>query len=417
MVRAKKIGLGEFLGDKAAAYIPEASLPSGPRARADDDTGNFRGGGRGGDRYSSDRYGDRNDQSRSDQSDQWRGDRSSSRMDESSSGNGGSNWRGGGGGAAASSRFERPSRDAFQAEERPAHMRLNLARRGEASGDVRATSSGSGRLSSFREAGDMASAGGGRFTGGGRAAGRFAARGSDDVTTSLGAVRLGSRHDEPVARKTAATPEPEPLSEKKLRAQQKREERKKKAEEERLAAEEAKRQAAEAKKQQDEELAQQAEKDRETMRQVLASGKKGEELAAVAQEAFAANGRPSGAMLFEMVTAAAEDVAKSSANWIAMPAYGELLKLGMDGSDKKDQMQALYALQIFLNKYDFPTGVLEKCFMALYSLDIIDEAGFLEHKYDVDGDVPGRMKAIVQTSAWLTWLETPEEESEEEADE
>ncbi|POM59104.1 Hypothetical protein PHPALM_36159, partial [Phytophthora palmivora] len=132
-----------------------------------------------------------------------------------------------------------------------------------------------------------------------------------------------------------------------------------------------------------------------------------------AKDIFKKNGRPSGAVLFEAVTTAAEDVAKSSANWIAMPAYGELLKFAMEDSDKKDQMEALYALQIFLNKYDFPKGLIEKCFMALYSLDIIDETGFFEYKYDVDGDVPGRMKAIIQTSTWLTWLETPEEESEE----
>lgn len=33
MSRGKKMGLGDFLGDKAAVYIPEAALPSGPRAR------------------------------------------------------------------------------------------------------------------------------------------------------------------------------------------------------------------------------------------------------------------------------------------------------------------------------------------------------------------------------------------------
>lgn len=33
MVRGKKMGLGEFLGDQTAAYIPEAALPSGPRIR------------------------------------------------------------------------------------------------------------------------------------------------------------------------------------------------------------------------------------------------------------------------------------------------------------------------------------------------------------------------------------------------
>lgn len=432
MVRGKKIGLGEFLGDQAAAYIPEAALPSGPRARADDDDGNYRGG-RGGDRFGGDRYGDR-EQSRSDQSDQWRGDRSSGgggdrfgdrggdrfgRNEE-----GGGNWRGGGGGDrfGGPSRYDRPSRDDFQAEERPAHMRLNLARRGEGSSDAR-NSSGDKWSSAFGGGGSGRS-GGDRFgredrfgsdrnEGGGRAAGRFARGGGDDgddgVSSSFSNMRVsGGRQEQ--------APEPQ-MSDKKVRAQQKREERKKKAEEERLAAEEAKRVAAEEKKQEEEAAAKKAVVDRETMKQVLACGKKGEELAAVAKDIFAKNGRPGSAVLFEAVTAAAEDVAKSSANWIAMPAYGELLKFGMEDADKKDQMEALYALQLFLNKYEFPKGVIEKCFMALYSLDIIDETGFFEYKYDVDGDVSGRMKAIIQTSTWLTWLETPEEESDEEDEE
>ncbi|GMF09145.1 unnamed protein product [Phytophthora lilii] len=414
MVRGKKIGLGEFLGDQATAYIPEASLPSGPRARADDDDGNnYR---RGGDRFG-DRYGDR-EQSRSEQSDQWRGDRGGDRFGRSDEGG---NWRGGGG-FGGPSRYDRPARDEFQAEERPAHMRLNLARRGEgaSSGDVR-NSGGDKWSSAFGGAsgGRFGDRGGDRFgrddrfggernEGGGRAAGRFA-RGGEDVSSSFSNMRVSGRQEQ-------APAEPA-VSDKKARAQQKREERKKKAEEERLAAEEAKRVAAEEKKKAEEAAAKKAEADRDTMKQVLASGKKGEELADVAKDLFKKNGRPSGAVLFEAVTAAAEDVAKASANWIAMPAYGELLKFGMEDSDKKDQMEALYALQVFLNKYDFPKGLIEKCFMALYSLDIIDETGFFEYKYDVDGDVPGRMKAIIQTSTWLTWLETPEEESDEEEDE
>ncbi|KAG2521793.1 hypothetical protein JM16_006116 [Phytophthora kernoviae] len=341
MVRGKKIGLGEFLGDQAASYIPEAALPSGPRARADDDDGNYRGDRRGGDRFGDrggDRFGDR-EPSRSDQSDQWRGDRG-------------------------------------------------------------------GR-------------GGDRF-GGDRGGDRFGGdRGGDRFSGDLGGDRGGDRfgRDEVNDRQQAPAPQEPQMSDKKLRAQQKREERKKKAEEERLVAEEAKRVAAEEKKQAEEVAAKKAEADRETMKKVLASGKKGEELVAVAKDLFGKQGSPSGSVLFETVTNAAEDVAKSSANWIALPAYGELLKFGMEKSDKKDQMEALYALQVFLNKYEFPKGVMEKCFMALYSLDIIEDVGFFEYKYDVDGDVPGRMKAIIQTSSWLTWLETPEEESEEEDDE
>ncbi|CAI5746132.1 unnamed protein product [Peronospora destructor] len=422
MVRGKKIGLGEFLGDQAAAYIPEAALPSGPRVRTDDENGNYRGG-RGGDRFGGDRYGDR-EQTRSDQSDQWRGDRGGrggggdrfGRNEESSGGA----WRGGGGGP---SRYDRPSRDDFQAEKRPAHMRLNLARRGEGSSDVRNSSGGdkwsgvfAGRSGRDDRAGDRSGdrfgrddrEGGGRSEGGGRATGRFA-RGGNDVSSSFSNMRVSAQQQE-------QTPKPE-ISNKKVRAQQKREERKKKAEEERVATEEAKRVAAEEKTKAEEAATKKAEVDRETMKQVLASGKKGEELAGVAKDLFAKHGRPCGAVLFEAVTAAAEDVAKSSANWIAMPAYGELLKFGMKESDKKDQMEALYALQVFLNKHGLPKGLLEKCFMALYSLDIIDESGFFEYKYNVDGDVPGRMRAIVQTSTWLTWLETPEVESDKEDEE
>lgn len=425
MVRGKKIGLGEFLGDQAAAYIPEAALPSGPRARADDDDGNYRGG-RGGDRFGGDRY--EREPSRSEQSDQWRGDRSGPRAggdrfggDRFGGREDGGNWRGGDrfGGP---SRYDRPSRDDFQSEERPAHMRLNLQRRSEGpSGDVRSQDVRSSGGDKF--AGAFGGRGGDRFGGDrfggdrfggdryeGRASGRFA-RGGDDVSSSFSNMRVSDRQQQ-----QQAPAEPQ-VTDKKLLAKQKREERKKKAEEERKAAEEAKRKAAEEKKLAEEEAAKKADKDREIMKQVLASGKKGEELAAVAKDLFAKSGRPSGAVLFEAVTNAAEDVAKSSANWIALPAYGELLKFGMEEADKQDQMKALYALQVFLNKYDFPKGLMEKCFMALYSLDIIEDVGFFEYKYDVDGDVPGRMKAIIQTSSWLTWLETPEEESDEDEDE
>ncbi|GMF15088.1 unnamed protein product [Phytophthora fragariaefolia] len=418
MVRGKKIGLGEFLGDQAAAYIPEAALPSGPRARADDDDGNYRGG-RGGYGGRDDRYGDR-EPSRSDQSDQWRGDRSGGfggdRGGDRFGGRGeeGGNWRGGDRGFGGPSRYDRPARGDFQAEERPAHMRLNLARRGEGagpSGDVRNGGGGdkwSGAFGGGSRFGGREDRFGGRedrFEG--RAAGRFA-RGGDELSSGISNLRVGARQEQAA---------PAPVSDKKALAQKKREERKKKAEEERLAAEEAKRVAAEEKKKAEEAATKKAEADRDTMKQVLASGKKGEELAAVAKDLFAKSGRPSGAVVFEAVTAPAEDVAKASANWIALPAYGELLKFAMEDADKKDQMNALYALQVFLNKHDFPKGLIEKCFMALYSLDIIEETGFFEYKYDVDGDVPGRMKAIIQTSNWLTWLETPEEESEEEDEE
>ncbi|KAF1326217.1 putative cleavage-induced protein, partial [Globisporangium splendens] len=450
----KKMNLGEFLGDNTAAYIPEAALPSGPRVRTEGDDDRF--GGRGG-------YGERRgyerESSRSEQSDQWRGDRFGgdrgvdrfggdrfgSRRDE----DGGSSWRGGGRDSAGPSRYDRPS---YESQERPAHMRLNLQRRGDAPSSPRAggglrreepRSSDDKFGAAFGSRGGMSGSrfgsdrfgddrrdrfgddrrGGDRFGGdrfgddrrGGYSSSRFGRDEprDDRFSSAFGNMRVSDDRQQ----QQQAAPAEEPVLDKKARAQQLREERKKKAEEERLAAEEAKRVAAEEKKKKEEEAAKQAEVDRKTMQEVLASGKKGDALAAVAKDVFAKLGRPSGAAVVESVTAAAEDVAKASANWIALTAYGALLKLSLEGTDKTNQLKALYALQVFLNGHDFPKGLLEKCFMALYSLDIVEDAAFFEYKYDVDSDVPGRMKAIIQTSTWLTWLETPEEESDEEDDE
>ncbi|TMW59354.1 hypothetical protein Poli38472_004423 [Pythium oligandrum] len=462
--RGKKMNLGEFLGDQTAAYIPEAALPTGPRAR--DEFEDSRGG-RGG--YGDRRGGFDREASRSEQSDQWRGDRGGfgsrdggdrfggrdgdrfgsrdggdrfgsrggSRFEES-----GDNWRSGSS-RDMGSRYDRPARGDFrdrEPEERPAHMRLNLQRRGEsssasdepsrggASDDKWSSAFGSrgGSSGRFGDRGDrFGDRDGGRFGDRGdrfggrdgdrfsrdrfddRRGGRFDDRREESVSSSFNNLRVND--DKP----SQAAPADEELD-KKARAQKLREERKKKAEEERLAAEEAKRKAAEEKKAAEEAAAQKAEGDRAIIAEVLASGKTGEDLAKVAKTVFAKSGRPSGAVIFEAVTKQAESVAKASANWIAPQQYGELLKFAMADAEKDDQVKALYALQVFLNTHDFPKGVMEKCFMALYTLDIIDEAAFFEYKYDVDSDVPGRMKAIVQTSNWLTWLETPEEESEEE---
>ncbi|TYZ68412.1 hypothetical protein PybrP1_006200 [[Pythium] brassicae (nom. inval.)] len=485
---AKKMGLGEFLGDNVA-YTPEAALPSGPRMRVEGEDDRF-GGGRGGfgdRRGGGDRFGDR-ESSRSESSSQWRGDRGGGDRFEDRRGGGdrfgdrggdrfgsreddGGNWRGGGGGGGdrGGSRYDRPSYEP-RSEERPAHMRLNLQRRagetggpsspragggglrsGGASSDDKFGSAfgsrggGGGRFGGDREredrfgggggdrfggggdrfggggdrfggGGDRFGGGGDRFGGGGsRFGNRDDARGDDRFAGAFGGMRVSdSRSQESAAASSASAPA---ATDKKASAQQKREERKKKAEEERLAAEEAKRAAAEKKKAAEAAAAQQAETDRQTLQEVLASGKKGEALAAVAKDVYKKLGHPSGAVVVEAVTAAAEDVAKASANWIAPTAYGELLKVSLEGTEKANQVKALYALQVFLNAHDFPKGVLEKCFMALYSLDIVEDAAFIEYKYDVESDAPGRMKAIVQTSNWLTWLETPESGDEDEDDE
>ncbi|GLE03561.1 hypothetical protein PINS_up012463 [Pythium insidiosum] len=128
----------------------------------------------------------------------------------------------------------------------------------------------------------------------------------DDAPPSNAFSALRVNEDAPASRDD----EPNEELDKKARAQKLREERKKKAEEEKKAAEEAKRKAAEEKKAKEEAEAAKADGDRAIMKEVLSSGKLGEELAAVAKKAFAASGRPSGGIVVEAVTKQAEDVAK-----------------------------------------------------------------------------------------------------------
>ena len=48
---------------------------------------------------------------------------------------------------------------------------------------------------------------------------------------------------------------------------------------------------------------------------------------------------------------------------------------------------------------------------------MVGEEVILAWKDDVSDEVPGKMTAIVQTSAFCNWLEAEDEESEEEDDE
>nr|KAG5693281.1 hypothetical protein BaRGS_011602 [Batillaria attramentaria] len=81
------------------------------------------------------------------------------------------------------------------------------------------------------------------------------------------------------------------------------------------------------------------------------------------------------------------------------------------------QMAALYAVQVFCFKNQFPKGMLLRFFVYLYDLEIVEEEAFLHWKEEVNDEFPGKGKALFQVNQWLTWLEQAEEESEEEEDE
>lgn len=441
MGREKKMGLGEFLGEKKNELIAEASLPSGPRTR-DNENGNPGNRRRGYGRF-------QNGPSTTESSDQWRNERGGDRSrmsDKPARRDEPSNWRSGGTTSnESSSRYNRFNQESRPMEERPAHLKLNLhSNRDDSSSrfDQRSDRSSTENVDKFSRAfkSSVDDRFGSRFD---RRDGRDSSR-PDRENGSFGSFRNREGSDRnptyraeesrqadrsaseisssfrslQVNAKSASDTQKSDKFDKKAHTAKLKEERKQKAEKERLALEDAKKKAAEELKKEDEEKSARISKDAETMTKILASNKLGNDLVEVAKPIYEEKGRVYGAHLVKAILEKAKETARSSANWIAPEQYGELLRFGLSGtSSVREQVQVLYALQLFLLAFEFPKGVLEKCFMALYSLDIIEEAAFLEYKYDVDGTVPGRMRAIVQTSNWLTWLETPESEEEDEVEE
>lgn len=78
------------------------------------------------------------------------------------------------------------------------------------------------------------------------------------------------------------------------------------------------------------------------------------------------------------------------------------------------QIVAIYALQVLTYTCAFPKGMLLRWFVYLYDLEIVEEEAFLAWKENVDDDYPGKGKALFQVNQWLTWLQTTEEDEDEE---
>lgn len=90
-----------------------------------------------------------------------------------------------------------------------------------------------------------------------------------------------------------------------------------------------------------------------------------------------------------------------------------LIQKFVDESQKL-QLHALYAVQVFCYQNQFPKGLMLRLFNSLYAEDVIDEEVFLKWKEDVNDNYEGKGKALFQVNGWLTWLQEPDTEDEEE---
>lgn len=116
-------------------------------------------------------------------------------------------------------------------------------------------------------------------------------------------------------------------------------------------------------------------------------------------------------------------------SWCKKTAYGSALKHLME-NNVKSQVQALYTLQKYCHDLKFPKidvkgqkkYFIDTLFQQLYINEIVEDDGYTSWAND-DGlydDVPGRVNALVQTTAFLALITTEDDveydEEEEEID-
>ena len=433
-----KIGLGEFLGREN--ITAQDRLPSGPREF--DPAGDPRRGGRGG---RGGRYEDR-EASRSDQDNKWRGGGGMPSSSQSSfsrepkqyeDSDNVSAWRGGAppsrdGGSSrfdrndgGGSRFDRNDGGGggYDGAERP---RMNLTRRGDGAAPAAPSSAATGDKwgSMFRGGDSSSSRGGGYESRGGNE--RFgSSRGGDRFGRNDGYGRDASPADRLTERMGQASLKGPSEAELAKEAEVQRKADSKAA----IVAQKAADVAEKKRKVQVKADAVAAAKATAAAKTVAdtavaeafiaqALSKRGKELTKFATTFFAEKERTPPASLWIGAFLNSIPTAKTTTTWIAEEELGDVLaKFVLSSDAKTDQMRFLYAIQLFFHSISFPRGLIEKVFMALYQNDIVDEDAYMQYKYDVDDETPGKMKAIIQTTEWLSWLETAAEEDEDDEDE
>jgi len=79
------------------------------------------------------------------------------------------------------------------------------------------------------------------------------------------------------------------------------------------------------------------------------------------------------------------------------------------------QLAGVFEVQAFWHSLKQPKHLLASIFQRLYDDDVVLEESFRVWREDVDDPTPGKLDALVQANRWLQWLETAEEESNDEA--
>lgn len=93
--------------------------------------------------------------------------------------------------------------------------------------------------------------------------------------------------------------------------------------------------------------------------------------------------------------------------------YCPVLTAFLDGHGDL-QLAAIFAMQVFCYSLNFPKGMLLRLFNIFYDNNVIEEESYLRWKEDLSDVHLGKGNALFQVNAYLTYLETAEDEDDEE---
>lgn len=126
-------------------------------------------------------------------------------------------------------------------------------------------------------------------------------------------------------------------------------------------------------------------------------------------------------LIFHLLSTTECEKPDPECGWAEPDNYGTAL-LSLVEDDAEAQMQVLWAIQKYCDTRGFPKTddeyLVQVMFRAMYKLDLTEPGAFDLWKDDEsEENSRGKMKAVIQTMDWFTWLEEDDDEEEDEEEE
>lgn len=93
--------------------------------------------------------------------------------------------------------------------------------------------------------------------------------------------------------------------------------------------------------------------------------------------------------------------------------YCPILSAFLHGKSDQ-QLAAIFAMQVFCCSNNFPKGMLLRWFNLFYDNNVIEEDAYFRWREDLSDIYPGKGQALFQVNSYLTYLETAEDEDDDE---